>query len=122
VQVRTLSQRSANAAREIKTLILASGEKVESGAKLVEEAGGAMREIVEAVQRVSHIIGEISGATAEQSQGLDEVNQSVGELDHVTQQNAALVEESAAAAGSLREQAGRLSQTVASFRLAENAT
>jgi methyl-accepting chemotaxis protein len=120
-EVRTLAQRSAQAAKEIKTLILASGEKVESGAKLVEEAGGAMREIVEGVQRVSHIIGEISGATAEQSHGLDEVNQSVGQLDHVTQQNAALVEQSAAAADSLREQAGRLSETVASFRLAGKA-
>jgi len=120
-EVRTLAQRSANAAREIKSLINASGEKVESGAKLVGDAGNAMREIVAGVQRVSDIIGEISGATTEQSAGLGEVNQSVGQLDQMTQQNAALVEQSAAAAGSLREQAALLARAVAVFHLSGGA-
>jgi methyl-accepting chemotaxis protein len=116
-EVRTLAQRSAQAAREIKTLIGASGEKVQGGSRLVQDAGGAMREIVGGVQRVSDIIGEISSATSEQSSGLAQVNTSVAQLDQMTQQNAALVEQSAAAAGSLREQAARLTESVAAFRL-----
>ena len=116
-EVRTLAQRSANAAKEIKTLINASGEKVESGARLAQDAGSAMRDIVSGVQRVSDIIGEISSATSEQSAGLGLVNQTVSQLDQMTQQNAALVEQSAAAAGSLRQQADRLADAVSAFRL-----
>jgi methyl-accepting chemotaxis protein len=116
-EVRSLAQRSAQAAREIKTLIVASGEKVEAGSRLVQEAGEAMTEIVGGVKRVSDIIGEISAASSEQRGGIGQVNEAVGRLDHMTQQNAALVEQSAAAAGSMREQAERLSDAVAVFRL-----
>jgi methyl-accepting chemotaxis protein len=116
-EVRSLAQRSANAAKEIKTLISASSEKVESGSRLVQDAGTSMQEILTSVQRVSDIIGEISAASTEQSVGIATVNRSVNELDQMTQQNAALVEESAAAAESLREQAGRLGQAVSSFKL-----
>jgi methyl-accepting chemotaxis protein len=116
-EVRSLAQRSANAAKEIKTLISASSEKVESGSRLVQDAGASMQEILTSVQRVSDIIGEISAASTEQSIGIATVNRSVNELDQMTQQNAALVEESAAAAESLREQAGRLGQAVSSFKL-----
>jgi methyl-accepting chemotaxis protein len=116
-EVRSLAQRSANAAKEIKTLISASSEKVESGSRLVQDAGTSMQEILTSVQRVSDIIGEISAASTEQSVGIAQVNRSVNELDQMTQQNAALVEESAAAAESLREQAGRLGQAVSSFKL-----
>ena len=116
-EVRSLAQRSAQAAKEIKTLISASSEKVESGSKLVQDAGVSMNEIMSSVQRVSDIIGEISAASSEQSQGIGQVNNSVNELDQMTQQNAALVEESAAAAESLREQAGKLANAVAAFKL-----
>jgi methyl-accepting chemotaxis protein-2 (aspartate sensor receptor) len=116
-EVRSLAQRSAEAAREIKTLINASVERVESGSRLVKDAGDTMNEIVSSVQRVSDIIGEISSAAAEQSQGIAHVNTAISELDQMTQQNAALVEQSAAAAESLREQAQRLEQAVAVFRL-----
>ncbi len=116
-EVRSLAQRSAEAAKEIKTLINASSEKVESGARLVQDAGSAMQEIVSGVQRVTDIIGEISAATSEQSKGIDSVNESVNQLDQMTQQNAALVEQSAASAGSLKDQADRLAQAVATFRL-----
>ncbi len=116
-EVRSLAQRSAQAAKEIKTLISASSEKVESGARLVQDAGNAMQEIVSGVQRFTDIIGEISAATSEQSRGIDQVNQSVTQLDQMTQQNAALVEESAAAASSLKDQAGRLAQAVSVFRV-----
>ncbi|HIV73093.1 MAG TPA: chemotaxis protein [Candidatus Aquabacterium excrementipullorum] len=116
-EVRSLAQRSANAAKEIKTLISASSEKVESGSKLVQDAGVSMNEIMSSVQRVSDIIGEISAASSEQSQGIGQVNNSVNELDQMTQQNAALVEESAAAAESLRDQAGKLANAVAAFKL-----
>ncbi len=118
-EVRNLAQRSAQAAKEIKTLINASSEKVESGSKLVQDAGGAMREIVSGVQRVTDIIGEITAASAEQSSGIGQVNQAVTQLDQMTQQNAALVEESAAAAESLREQAGKLAEAVSQFRLGQ---
>jgi len=116
-EVRSLAQRSANAAKEIKTLIGASVEKVDSGAKLVQNAGGAMNEIVASVRRVSDIIGEITAAAAEQSDGIGQVNGAVNNLDQMTQQNAALVEESAAAAESLKEQAQRLQVAVSVFRL-----
>ena len=116
-EVRTLAQRSANAAKEIKTLINASSEKVESGSKLVQDAGSSMVEILTSVKRVSDIIGEISAASAEQSQGIGSVNVSVTQLDQMTQQNAALVEQSAAAAESLKEQATRLASAVAAFKL-----
>ena len=116
--MRSLAQRSAEAAREIKGLIGASVEKGEGGSKLVADAGRTMTEIVGSGQRVSDIIGKITAAAAEQSQGIGEVNTSVSQLDQMTQQNAALVEQSAAAATkSLREQASRLATTVASFRI-----
>jgi methyl-accepting chemotaxis protein len=117
-EVRALAQRSATAAREIKSLIGASVERVEAGSRLVGEAGSTMGEIVSGVGRVSSIIGEISRASGEQSQGLGEVSRAVGQLDEMTQRNAALVEESAAAAESLREQAFRLAALVSTFRLA----
>jgi methyl-accepting chemotaxis protein len=116
-EVRSLAQRSAAAAREIKTLIGASVERVQAGSKLVTDAGSTMTEIVASVKRVSDIIGDISAAAAEQSAGIGQVNGAVNDLDRMTQQNAALVEQSAAAAESLREQAGRLGDLVGSFRL-----
>ncbi|WP_416760841.1 methyl-accepting chemotaxis protein [Roseateles sp. So40a] len=116
-EVRSLAQRSAEAAKEIKTLIGASVERVDVGSRLVSDAGETMREIVAAVQRVTDIIQEISSATQEQSTSLMEVGQAVQRLDEVTQQNAALVEESSAASESLREQAGSLKHVVAQFRL-----
>jgi len=116
-EVRSLAQRSAEAAREIKTLISNSVGKVEAGTQQVEAAGSTMEEIVASVGRVSDIIGEIRASTGEQSDGIVTVNAAVGQLDQMTQQNAALVEESAAAAESLREQAQRLSSLVGNFRL-----
>ncbi|WP_394415106.1 methyl-accepting chemotaxis protein [Roseateles sp. BYS78W] len=116
-EVRSLAGRSAAAAKEIKTLIGVSVERVESGARHVQEAGSTMGEIVGAVQRVTDIMGEISAGAAAQSRGIDEVNQAVTQVDDMTQQNAALVEESAAAAESLREQAQRLAQVVSRFRV-----
>jgi len=116
-EVRNLAQRSAQAAKEIKTLIGASVEKVESGSKLVQSAGQTMNEIVASVQRVTDIIGEISAAAAEQNQGIGQINAAVSELDQMTQQNAALVEESTAAAESLRQQAQKLAELVSTFRL-----
>jgi len=116
-EVRSLAGRSAEAAREIKRLISESVEKVEAGTGLVRHAGGTMDEIVGSVQRVSDIIGEISHAATEQSQGIGQVNAAVAQLDQMTQQNAALVEESAAAASSLQDQAKRLAEAVAAFRL-----
>ena len=116
-EVRSLAQRSATAAKEIKHLILASGEKVESGTRLVHDAGAAMQEILSSVQRVSDIISEITTASSEQSHGISQVNQAVTSLDQMTQQNAALVEQSAAAAASLKEQAGKLTQSMAVFRV-----
>ncbi|MEO5795587.1 MAG: methyl-accepting chemotaxis protein, partial [Rhodoferax sp.] len=117
-EVRSLAQRSAEAAKEIKTLIDASVDKVESGSRLVQNAGTTMDEIVSSVKRVSDTIGEITAAAAEQSDGIGDVNNTVGQLDQMTQQNAALVEQSAAAAESLRDQAERLAQAVAVFKLA----
>ncbi|MBV5295331.1 MAG: MCP four helix bundle domain-containing protein [Curvibacter lanceolatus] len=116
-EVRTLAQRSASAAREIKTLIGNSADQVAQGAHLVEQAGNTMTEVVQAIQRVSDIVGEISSASAEQSSGMGQISQAVNQLDQTTQQNAALVEESAAAAQSLENQAAQLVQTVAIFKL-----
>ncbi len=115
-EVRTLAQRSAQAAKEIKDLISASVEKVQDGSRLVQDAGTTMNEIVSSVQRVTDIVGEISAAAAEQSDGIAQVNVAVTQLDQMTQQNAALVEESAAAAQSMRDQAERLAQAIAAFR------
>ena len=116
-EVRSLAGRSAAAAKEIKELISASVAKVDSGTQLVAQAGQTMDEIVSSVKRVSDIIAEIHSASAEQSQGIAEVNQAVSQLDQMTQQNSALVEESAAAADSMREQAQRLAKVVSVFRL-----
>ncbi|GHC71655.1 methyl-accepting chemotaxis protein [Pseudorhodoferax aquiterrae] len=118
-EVRHLAQRSAAAAREVKDLIGASVERVDVGTRQVQAAGGSMQEIVAGVQRVSDTMAQISAAAREQSQGIAQVNTAVGELDQMTQQNAALVEESTAAAQSLRHQAGRLIEMVAAFRIAE---
>jgi methyl-accepting chemotaxis protein len=119
-EVRNLAQRSAEAAKEIKALIGASVDRVESGSRLVHDAGTTMTEIVASVQRVTDIIGEISAASTEQSQGIVDVKGAIGEVDQMTQQNAALVEESAAAAESLKEQAIKLAAVVSTFRLAED--
>jgi len=116
-EVRTLAQRSAEAAREIKALIGASVEKVGAGSGLVGEAGRTMGEIVSQVKRVNDLIAEISAASEEQTSGIGQIGDAVAQLDQVTQQNAALVEESAAAADSLKQQAAQLSQTVAVFTL-----
>jgi methyl-accepting chemotaxis protein len=117
-EVRSLAQRSAEAAKEIKALIGTSVDKVETGARLVQEAGSTMNEIVASVQRVTDIIGEITAAANEQSGGIGQVNQAVTQLDQMTQQNAALVEESTAAAESLKDQAQRLTTVVAAFKVA----
>ncbi len=114
-EVRNLAQRSAQAAREIKSLIEDSVGKVDVGSTLVESAGETMAEIVSAVTRVTDIMGEIASASDEQSRGIDQVGLAVAEMDRVTQQNAALVEESAAAAAALEEQASRLTEAVAVF-------
>jgi methyl-accepting chemotaxis protein len=116
-EVRSLAGRSADAAREIKALIGSSVDKVESGSRLVADAGTTMTEIVTSVQRVTDIMAEISAAAAEQSTGIGHVNTSVTDLDQMTQQNAALVEQSAAAAESLKDQAHRLSQVLGTFRV-----
>ena len=116
-EVRSLAGRSAEAAREIKTLIVASVERVERGAKLVGDAGRTMTDIVGSVKRVNDTIGEITSAASSQSAGISEINSSIAALDQMTQQNSALVEESAAAAESLKEQAARLTQVVSTFKL-----
>ncbi|AVS64011.1 methyl-accepting chemotaxis protein [Paracidovorax avenae] len=116
-EVRSLAQRSATAAREIRQLIGTSVERVEAGSRLVQDAGATMQDIVRSVQHVNDMIGEITTAASEQSAGIGQVNESVGRLDQMTQQNAALVEESAAAAQSLREQAEQLARTVSVFKL-----
>jgi methyl-accepting chemotaxis protein len=118
-EVRSLASRSAEAAREIKTLINASVEKVESGTQLVGNAGQTMAEIVSSVKRVNDMIGEITAAAGEQSDGIGQVHGSIASLDQMTQQNAALVEQSAAAAESLKAQAGRLADVVSRFRLGD---
>jgi methyl-accepting chemotaxis protein len=116
-EVRNLAQRSAAAAKEIKTLIGDSVDKVEEGSKQVAEAGKTMDEIVDSVKRVTDIMAEITAASQEQTSGIEQINQAITQMDQVTQQNAALVEEAAAAASSLQEQAGNLSQVVSVFKL-----
>ncbi len=120
-EVRALAQRSAEAAREIKSLIGNSVDKAEAGSRLVTDAGSTMNEIVDSVQKVTGVIGEITAASSNQSSGLSQINGAVTQLDRMTQQNAALVEQSAAAAESLREQAGRLANLVSTFKLGDSA-
>jgi methyl-accepting chemotaxis protein len=116
-EVRTLAQRSAGAAKEIKSLIDDSVGKVDTGARLVNQAGATMQEIVESVARVTGIMGEITSASNEQTAGIEQINQAIIQMDHVTQQNASLVEEAAAASESMQEQAGKLAQSVSVFKL-----
>jgi methyl-accepting chemotaxis protein len=118
-EVRTLAQRSAEAAKEIKGLISSSVSQVEQGSALVDKAGATMNEVVTAIRRVTDIVGEISAASSEQAQGVGQVNEAVAQMDQSTQQNAALVEQSAAAADSLKGQAAQLVQTVAVFQLGD---
>jgi methyl-accepting chemotaxis protein len=117
-EVRTLAQRSASAAKEIKTLIGDSVKQVETGGRLVDEAGVTMGEIVTAVQHVAEIMGEITAASQEQSAGITAVNTAIVQIDVITQQNAALVEQAAAAAESLQEQADLLAHAVSVFKIA----
>ncbi len=121
-EVRNLAQRSAAAAKEIKGLIGDSVEKVDAGAKLVDQAGATMDEIVESVKRVTDIMSEITAASFEQTSGIEQINQAISQMDQVTQQNAALVEEAAAAAQSLQDQAGALAQVVGVFKLDDTGT
>ena len=114
-EVRNLAQRSASAAREIKELIDDSVNKVSAGTQLADKAGNTMNEVVSSVKRVTEITGEIAAASAEQTTGIKQVNQAIAAMDQVTQQNAALVEESAAAAASMRDQAGALKHTIDAF-------
>jgi methyl-accepting chemotaxis protein-1 (serine sensor receptor) len=116
-EVRSLAQRSGEAARQIRTLIGDSVERVESGSNLVRDAGQTMEQIVAQVQRVGDLINEITAAVSEQTQGIEQVGVAVQQIDRTTQQNAALVEESAAAASSLRSQAGKLAEAVSAFRI-----
>jgi len=116
-EVRTLAQRSAAAAKEIKALIGDSVARVDDGAKLVEEAGATMQEIVASVNKVSAMIGAISAATQEQGEGIEHVNQAIAQMDQVTQQNASLVEEAAAASEAMQEQAAKLAEVVSVFRI-----
>ncbi|RDK07468.1 methyl-accepting chemotaxis protein [Cupriavidus lacunae] len=120
-EVRSLAQRSASAAKEIEALISESGQRVESGTRLVAEAGQTMGEIVQAVRRVTDIMNEIGAASQEQTSGIEQVNQAVTQMDEVTQQNAALVEEAAAAAGALEEQAQKLKNVVSVFTVGAGA-
>ncbi|WBS01255.1 methyl-accepting chemotaxis protein [Pseudoduganella sp. SL102] len=121
-EVRNLAQRSASAAKEIKALIDDSVTKVDAGGKLVDEAGQTMGLIVTSIRQVADIMGEITAATQEQSQGIEEVNVSIAQMDDMTQQNAALVEQAAAAAESMQDQAQRLAEAVAIFKLGGEAT
>ncbi|HAT32766.1 MAG TPA: methyl-accepting chemotaxis protein, partial [Janthinobacterium sp.] len=118
-EVRNLAQRSAAAAKEIKTLIDDSVQQVDSGARLVDQAGATMDEIVASVRRVTDIMSEISCASAEQTTGIEQINQAVIQMDDVTQQNAALVEQAAAAADALQQQAASLAEAVCVFKLHE---
>jgi methyl-accepting chemotaxis protein len=119
-EVRTLAQRSAGAAKEIKALIGDSVEKVDAGSKLVDEAGMTMQEIVTSVKHVADIMSEITAASQEQSVGIEQVNLAIAQMDEMTQQNAALVEQAAAAAESMQDQAGSLAQAVSIFKLEHN--
>jgi len=116
-EVRTLAQRSAQAAKEIKVLIEDTVQKIGQGSGSAERAGATMQEIVSSVQRVTDIMGEIAAASAEQADGIEQVNRAVSQMDEVTQQNAALVEEAAAAAGSMQDQSADLTRAVSAFRL-----
>jgi methyl-accepting chemotaxis protein len=116
-EVRNLAQRSASAAKEIKSLIDDSVAQVNGGSRLVQQAGSTMNEVVDSVRRVTDIMAEITSASAEQSMGIDQVNQAIAQMDQVTQQNAALVEEAAAAAESMQDQAARLAQVAGGFKL-----
>ena len=116
-EVRNLAQRSAAAAKEIKTLIHDSVEKVGAGGKLVGEAGSTMEQIVQSITRVTDIMSEIAAASVEQTTGIEQINSAISQMDEVTQQNAALVEQAAAAAGSLQDQAGALAAVVSVFKL-----
>ena len=120
-EVRTLAQRSAAAAREIKELIQDSVGKVDAGSELVSRAGGTMKEVVAGIQQVTALMGQIAAAGGEQTAGIEQVNQAIAQMDQVTQQNAALVEQASAAAQSMREQANRLSEAVAQFKLGDEA-
>jgi methyl-accepting chemotaxis protein len=116
-EVRGLAQRSSTAAREIKTLISDSTQKVEAGSKLVDDAGRTMQEILDSVNKVSRLITDIADAGQSQSSGIDQVHQAIAQIDTMTQQNAALVEQVAAAAQSLKGQSGRLTESMSSFRV-----
>jgi methyl-accepting chemotaxis protein len=116
-EVRTLAQRSAAAAKEIKGLIDDSVRNVDSGSKLVDEAGSTMHEVVDSIQRVADIMTEITAASLEQTAGIEQINQAISQMDNVTQQNASLVEEAAAASEAMQEQAGKLSDLVSVFRV-----
>jgi len=120
-EVRTLAQRSAEAAKEIKGLINTSVESVDAGSKLVDESGAALNEIVVSVTKVSDIIAEIAAASVEQTAGVDQINKAIAQLDSGTQQNTAMVEESAAASQRLSDQAAELRDQVATFNLGEGA-
>ncbi|WP_296948707.1 methyl-accepting chemotaxis protein [uncultured Massilia sp.] len=120
-EVRTLAQRSAAAAKEIKELITASVAKVDTGARLVDKAGATMGDVADAIQRVTDIMSEIAAASREQTDGIEQVNGAIGQMDEGTQQNAALVEQAAAAAGSLQEQSAKLAQAVAVFKVDRHA-
>jgi methyl-accepting chemotaxis protein-1 (serine sensor receptor) len=117
-EVRSLAQRSSVAAKEIKALIEISGSRVQTGTELVGRAGETMGKVGTAIQHVTDIMGEIASASVEQSRGIEQVNQAITQMDEVTQQNAALVEEAAAAAASLVDQAKRMHAAVAVFRTA----
>ncbi|MFM0053182.1 methyl-accepting chemotaxis protein [Caballeronia grimmiae] len=121
-EVRSLAQRSSAAAKEIKDLIETSGGRVQAGTELVARAGETMQRVGTAIQRVTDIMGEIASASHEQSRGIEQVNQAISQMDEVTQQNAALVEEAAAAAGSMEDQAKQLTAAVAVFRTAQTST
>jgi methyl-accepting chemotaxis protein len=120
-EVRTLAQRSAAAAKEIKDLIGDSVQKVDNGTRLVDQAGETMAEVVGSIRRVTDIMAEITSASQEQTGGIEQVNQAIGQMDQVTQQNAALVEEAAAAAASMQDQAARLAEVVGVFKLDRHA-
>ena len=120
-EVRTLAQRSAAAAKEIKSLIGDSVDKVEAGTRLVDQAGSTMHEVVASIQRVTDIMAEISAASQEQTSGIEQINQAISQMDNVTQQNAGLVEEAAAASEALQTQAARLAELVSVFRLGNRA-
>ncbi|MYN27556.1 methyl-accepting chemotaxis protein [Duganella levis] len=121
-EVRNLAQRSAAAAKEIKTLIDDSVGKVETGTRLVGQAGSTMEQVVSSIQRVTAIMAEISNASVEQTHGIEQINIAISQMDHVTQQNAALVEQAAAAAGAMQEQAAQLADAVSIFKLEDTAS